>query len=39
MRRDETAAPAESAPGDAYVAGVEELLKGVAEGSVPVAAT
>jgi len=42
MHTDETAAPAESAPaesalGDAYAAGVEELLKGVAEGSVPVA--
>jgi hypothetical protein len=42
MHTDETAAPTESAPaesalGDAYAAGVEELLKGVAEGSVPVA--
>jgi len=37
MPTDETAAPPESALGETYDAGLSELLKGVAEGSIPVA--
>lgn len=37
MRTDEPAAPPESSSGETYDAGLAELLKGVAEGRVPVA--